>query len=143
MEQLLDHARRFNSKVIFLTKAYVSKKESDRKTTPAEKEQAYRAQKRVSLVCKEDVFYIIKGMGPYLIKYGNLIKEKKWDEFTRMNYEDEINAASDKKAAVKYIGYVKEIYASCTPSEKNILENALTDMLSIYCEYVLCAKQLS
>lgn len=143
MEQLLNHARRFNSKVIFLTKAYVSKKDSDRKTTPSEKEQAYRAQKRISLVCKEDDFYIIKGLGPSLIKYGSLIEGKKWDEFARMNYEDEINAASDKEKTVHYIGFFKEIYASCSEAEKKILENTISDMLSIYCEYALCAKQLS
>ena len=87
MNQLLDHARHFNSMIIFLAKAYVSKKDSNKKTTNAEKQKAYRDQKRISIICKEDIFFMIKRTGPYLIKYAQLIKEKKWEEFAKKNYD--------------------------------------------------------
>ena len=146
MNQLLAYARQFNSEVLFLTKAYVSKKESDPRATPDDVQRAYRAQKRIAIVCKEDILYMIKGMGPYLIKYRNLIKEEKWEEFTKMTYDEDIKSTRDEskqKAAAEYIVFFKDIYADCTPGEKKLLEGKITNMLSIYCQFVLQERDMN
>lgn len=141
MDKLLKYGNKFNSHVKFLSRIYVNNKRGK-----YDEEQALRNKKRLSILIAEYPLFLIKTLGPYLLKYGELISEGKWEEFYKKNYSEEIkhyNAeAKEKKTETvsneevkENIAFIKKVYESSSEEEKSIVSDVISDMLSLYCQY--------
>lgn len=143
MDELLNHGAIFNSKIKFLARVYLLKKKGT-----FDEEKALRNNKRLAIIVDEDPLFLIETCGPFFLKYGKLIKERKWDEFIKMEFSDEKKIyKSTEDGADKtddtmrgHIQFIKKIFLDSTEKEQKSIGDAITDMLSSYCQYALHIK---
>ena len=111
-------------------------------------EDAYRTNKRLQFVVTNDPTYILELTGPYYIKYGELIRDRKIKEFLNMDFNDEKqyyrstsgdNDSSDDDINT-HVKFIKDLYVDSSEKEKNTIADLLNDMLVSYCGYVLLLK---
>lgn len=149
MDKLLVCANKFNTSLKFLARVYQLKKKGT-----FDEEKAFRTGKRLAIVVAEDPICLIEETGPFFLKYGNLIKEERWDEFFDMDFVEEKKEYGRSKDGKNHsndamdgkIKFIKKIITDASDSEKQAIYGALSDMLSAYCQYAIhikngCAKR--
>jgi hypothetical protein len=140
MDGLLKLIARFNTDIKLLCRIYVSKTKGTKK-----EEEAYRMQKRLGILIGADEIYLIKKVGPYLLKYGDLIKNKDWDSLVNQEYKSEVQDMTNEgdvtdDEAMDAIITIKSIFNGSTDDEKSKIGEVIEDMLSVYCQYALFVK---
>lgn len=126
----------FNENLRFLLRVYVTKS----KNTFSE-EKASRDSKRLSIVLSTYPNLIFEHAGPTFVKYSSLIHEEKWEELMRQDFAEEKKQASDTAEVETYINFIKQLYTVCNTKEKEKIGDAIKNMLSSYCSYVIKSRE--
>ena len=126
----------FNENLRFLLRVYVTKS----KNTFSE-EKATRDSKRLSIVLSTYPTLIFEHTGPIFVKYSLLIHEEKWEELMRQDFTEEKKQATDTAEVDTYINFIKQLYNVCNTKEKEKIGDAIKNMLSSYCSYVVRSRE--
>ena len=126
----------FNENLKFLLRVYVSK---NKNTFNEEKSQ--RDNKRLSLVISTYPSLIFEYAGPVFIKYSSLIHDEKWEELMRQDFTEEKQQASNRAEVESYINFIKQLYNMCNAKEKEKICDAIKNMLSSYCSYIIKLRE--
>lgn len=145
MDPLLTLANEFNSSLKFLARIYALKKKGT-----FEEEKALRNNKRLSFVLATETLWPIENIGPFYLKYGDLIRKRDWVGFLDHDFSEEkerykksndgsnsVHTADSMDLKIKFI---KKIFMASDDKEKEVIGNTVENMLSAYCKYVIEIK---
>lgn len=138
------HSRVFNQQLLFLGRVYIEKKKNT-----FDEEQSHLTYRRLSMVIGGYPNWMIETMGPVILKYGNLIHQKKWDECMKQDFSAEKAVYSGTDDGKKHtpramdvkIKFIKKVWSSSNAKEREKIADCLTAMLSSYCEFALEIKK--
>ena len=146
--ELLDYSNKFDNNVKFLTKIYVMRNKGT-----FDEESALLSQRRLLTLMKMYPMYIIKTLGPYLLRYGKFIQVQDFDKLLSMNFESDTKEFLQSDAAKKnntnaksvseVMEFVKNIYKMSSKKEREKINETLTDMLSLYAQFAIRVKTIS
>jgi hypothetical protein len=141
MDVLAEYATQFNSDIKKLTRTYVAKMKGG-----FDEADACRSQKRVNIAIAADPFLMIKEVGPHILRKGKEIQKRDWDAFMAIDFKSELkNTGVDDgnvDEALALIGTVKKVFTASTDTEKTVIGDTLTRLLSVYCQYALQIKKM-
>ena len=132
----------FNTSIKSLARVYVFKKKGT-----FDELKAIRNNKRLNMLISSDPLTVMKNSGPFLWKYKDDIKERKWDKLVKYDFDKEIQCSAKDKKTQNVIGreieFIKSVFSECTDTEKESLGDHLTTMLSAYVKYLILMKKKS
>ena len=130
----------FNTSVKALARVYVLKKKGT-----FDELNAVRNNKRLIILISSNPLAVMKNSGPFLWKYRDDIKGRKWDRLVERDFGKEINVSTENKKTQNTIGreieFIKKVFSGCTDSEKDSLGDHLVSMLSAYAKYLIIMKK--
>ena len=145
-KKLLSYADTYNSALKLLGRIYALKKKGT-----FEEEKVLRNNRRLSMVIEEEPMYMIRQTGMNIIRYRDAIASRDTETFMNMTFENEqqIYKQCEDGAAAKHtnksmkgkIDFVKKVFRDATVEEQCCMWDAVTDLLSSYCQYVLHIKK--
>lgn len=95
---------------------------------------------RAFIAINTDPLVAITNVGPYLIKYAEVIKSHNLELMLDYDFKDEtdeISDTNDSNELLKVIGYIKKIYTTkCDKTEKLVVADLMDDLLIVYCNYI-------
>lgn len=143
--KILSYASTYNSSLKFLSRIYVLKKKGT-----FDEEKADRNNRRLAIVVAEEPVWMLQNTGMYLLKHAEKIKNRDWRAIMTMDFEDEkkiykqtedgSKAVHTDKAMKGKIDFIRKVFENATDKERNTMMDAVTDMLSVYCQYALLIK---
>lgn len=145
-DALLSYAHTYNSSIKLLARIYALKKKGS-----FEEEKVLRNNRRLAIVIAEEPMWMIQNTGMYILKYGQTIKNREWKKIIDMDFEEEqqaykqsedgSNPKHTKQAMKGKIDFIKKVFINATDKERELMMNAVVDMLSSYCQYALHIKK--
>ena len=145
-DKLISYAYTYNSSLKLLARIYALKKKGT-----FEEEKVLRNNRRLNIVISEEPMWLIENTGMFILKHGEIIKNRDFDKVIDMDFEDEkkLYKNTEDGSASKHtnnsmkgkIDFIKKVFINATNKERECMMNAVVDMLSSYCKYALHVKQ--
>lgn len=145
-DTLLSYAHTYNSSIKLLARIYALKNKGT-----FDEEKALRNNKRLNIVIEEEPMWLLENTGMYILKYGDVIKNREWEKMIEMDFEEEQQAYKQsedgskpehtKQAMRGKIDFIKSIFINSSEKERVVMMDAVVDMLSAYCKYALYIKR--
>jgi hypothetical protein len=140
MDPIFKYSREFNTHCKKVGRIFVAKRKGE-----MDEADVYRSQKRMHILIAEKPLFLIYELGPHLIKYGELIQKKDWDNFVTTTefdekVDEEIKAAGvgeHTNAIKEYMTIIKQTISDSSKKEKEIIGDTLENMLSLFCQYAM------
>ena len=126
----------FNENLNFLLRVYVLKNKNT-----FNEEKSLRDSKRLKIALTARSSLVFEYMGPMLVKYSSMIHDEKWEELMKHDFLEEKKQVSDKAEVESYINFIKQLYNMCNTKEKVKIGEAIKNMLSSYCSYIIKLRE--
>ena len=130
-DKYLQYIRDYNYQLKYVGRLYVSKCKGT-----IDEEVSTRNLRRIVFIINENPVFMLNETGPYLVQYAELIHNNQWDTFMNMEYKD----IDDTPSGKTQIDILKKTFKLCTEKEKKIISTSVSEMLSIYCKYIIKVK---